>query len=81
MSIAGLVIVDPDGFPLAGPAEPREVRTLVARCRMGDARDKRLRERNDALADRRPELYGALTATGPARRLGQGCRAVAPPHG
>ncbi|MCZ4494482.1 MAG: putative hydrolase [Conexibacter sp.] len=63
--VGGSVIVDPDGFPLAGPAGPHDVTTLVARCRLGDARDKRLGERNDALADRRPELYGPLTATGP----------------
>jgi predicted amidohydrolase len=61
--VGGSVIVDPDGFPLAGPAGADEVATLVARCRLGDARDKRLGERNDALADRRPELYGPLTAT------------------
>jgi predicted amidohydrolase len=61
--VGGSVIVDPDGYPLAGPAGPQSATTLVARCRLGDARDKRLGERNDALADRRPELYGALTAT------------------
>jgi predicted amidohydrolase len=59
--VGGSVIVDPDGFPLAGPAGP-QVTTLIARCRLGDARDKRLGPRNDALADRRPELYGAVTA-------------------
>jgi predicted amidohydrolase len=65
--VGGSVIVDADGFPLAGPAGPQEATTLIARCRLGDARDKRLGERNDVLADRRPELYGALTATaGPA---------------
>jgi predicted amidohydrolase len=60
--VGGSVIVDPDGFPLAGPAGP-PVTTLIARCRLGEARDKRLGARNDALADRRPELYGAVTAS------------------
>ena len=58
--IGGSVIVDPDGWPLAGPAPPGEVVTLIAHCRLADARDKRLSARNDVLADRRPELYGAL---------------------
>lgn len=56
----GSVIVDCDGFPLAGPAQPKRAVTLTARCRLADARDKRLNERNDVLADRRPELYGPL---------------------
>jgi predicted amidohydrolase len=60
----GSVVVDPDGFPLAGPAGPQDVCTLIARCRLGSARDKRLGARNDALADRRPELYGPVTAGG-----------------
>lgn len=56
----GSVIVDIDGFPIAGPAAPDEAVTLIARCRLDDARDKRLNERNDVLADRRPELYDSL---------------------
>ena len=60
--VGASVIVDLDGFPLAGPAAPEEAVTLIARCRLGDARDKRINERNDVLADRRPELYGALAA-------------------
>jgi 5-aminopentanamidase len=62
--IGGSVIVDCDGFPLAGPAHSGEELTLTARCRLADARDKRLNERNDVLADRRPELYGALADSG-----------------
>jgi 5-aminopentanamidase len=58
--IGGSVIVDVDGFPLAGPAASGETVTVVARCSLDDARDKRLNERNDVLADRRPELYGPL---------------------
>jgi len=56
----GSVIVDVDGFPLAGPAGPEETVTLIARCRLDQARNKRLNERNDVLADRRSELYGGL---------------------
>jgi predicted amidohydrolase len=56
----GTVIVDPDGFALAGPAGDEETVTLLARCPLEQARDKRTSERNDALADRRPELYGPV---------------------
>jgi predicted amidohydrolase len=58
--VGGSVILDCDGFPLAGPARPGSRVTLTARCRLADAREKRLNERNDVLADRRPELYGGL---------------------
>lgn len=51
------LIVDCDGFPLAGPAQSGESVTLIASCRLADARDKSLNERNDVFADRRPELY------------------------
>jgi predicted amidohydrolase len=56
----GSVIVDVDGFPIAGPAAPDETVTLIARCELDQARNKRLNERNDVLADRRPELYDNL---------------------
>jgi predicted amidohydrolase len=58
--IGGSVIVDVDGFPVAGPATSGQAVTLLARCRLDDAREKRLNEHNDVLADRRPELYGGL---------------------
>jgi 5-aminopentanamidase len=58
----GSAIVDPDGFPIAGPAGADEVVTLVASCDLSRARDKRLGERNDVLGDRRPELYGRVSA-------------------
>jgi predicted amidohydrolase len=64
--IGGSVIVDPDGFPLAGPADRDDERTLLARCDLAQARDKRLNDRNDVLADRRTELYRALLAGGSA---------------
>jgi predicted amidohydrolase len=58
--IGGSLIVDVDGFPVAGPARAGESVNLLARCSLDQARDKRLNKRNDVLADRRPELYGGL---------------------
>jgi len=67
--VAGTVIVGPDGFPLAGPLRrrrqaPPTIRictdaptAIVAGCALRDARDKRISERNDVFADRRPALY------------------------
>jgi predicted amidohydrolase len=55
--VAGTVIAGPDGYPLAGPACADEPVTLLAVCELARARDKRTSERNDPLADRRPELY------------------------
>jgi predicted amidohydrolase len=57
--VSGSVVVDPDGFPLAGPACVDRSVTLFARCRLDDAREKRTSEHNDVFADRRPELYQA----------------------
>ncbi len=51
------VIVDPDGARLT--ADCAGAGLLCARCALTDARDKSLGERNDVLADRRPELYAA----------------------
>jgi len=59
--VSGTVIVGPDGFPLAGPVcEDRSV-TLMARCRLSDARQKRTSARNDAIDDRRPDLYDPVS--------------------
>lgn len=55
--VGGTVIVGPEGYPLAGPAVADEPVTLLARCILARARAKGTSERNDALADRRPELY------------------------
>jgi predicted amidohydrolase len=62
--VAGSVIVDPDGYPLAGPAgpagpgRPRDgITLLTAACRLGDALDKRVSALSDVHADRRPGLY------------------------
>jgi 5-aminopentanamidase len=55
--VSGTVIVGADGFPLAGPVCADEPTTILARCGLQLARDKRTSERNDVFADRRPELY------------------------
>jgi predicted amidohydrolase len=61
--IGGSVIAGPDGYPLAGPAStlnsPGGARQelLIADCELSAALDKATGPRNDAHADRRPELY------------------------
>lgn len=52
----GSIICDTSGYPLAGPAQGGED-LLVAEVDLAAASDKRLGPYNDALADRRPELY------------------------
>jgi predicted amidohydrolase len=70
--IGGSVIAGLDGERLAGPPEDGGEALLLADLDLGRADDKRVSERNDVLADRRPELYGplvaeaALSARGPA---------------
>jgi 5-aminopentanamidase len=56
--VAGTAIAGPDGWLLAGPPEAPEPALLVADVDLAAARDKSLGPRNDALADRRPALYG-----------------------
>jgi predicted amidohydrolase len=58
--VGGSAIVDPDGWPLAGPVPGDQERTLLAVCDLAAATDKRTSERNDVFADRRPQLYGGL---------------------
>ncbi len=53
-------IVDPDGRILT--ERVRDVGMVSAEIDPVLSRDKRVGERNDVLADRRPELYGALAA-------------------
>jgi 5-aminopentanamidase len=59
----GSLVCDVDGTLLAGPAcargddGPAGPAVLVAEVDLAAARDKRLGAWNDALADRRPELY------------------------
>ena len=55
--VAGTVIVGPDGYPLAGPVCADRPQTVLSRCDLAQARIKRIGERNDVFADRRPELY------------------------
>jgi 5-aminopentanamidase len=59
--VGGSVIIDPDGWPLAGPNPGDNEITIAADCDLASARDKRVSARNDVLADRRPSLYGAVT--------------------
>lgn len=64
--VSGTVIVGPDGFPVAGPVCEDRAVTLLAPCRLGEARNKRISARNDVMEDRRPQLYDAVCGTGPA---------------
>jgi predicted amidohydrolase len=57
--VGGSVIVDADGWPLAGGAGSPDAQVLVAECRLGQAREKAISAHNDVHADRRPELYAA----------------------
>jgi predicted amidohydrolase len=55
--VGGSVIIDPDGWPLAGPEPGDRELTFAADCDLALAADKKNSERNDVLADRRPDLY------------------------
>jgi predicted amidohydrolase len=55
--VGGSVVADERGWPLAGPPERAEPALLLADLDLSRARAKALSPRNDALADRRPELY------------------------
>ena len=61
--VGGSVIVDADGWPLAGGAPNTGPSTIIAECRLADALDKAISPNNNVHADRRPELYGRLTQT------------------
>jgi 5-aminopentanamidase len=61
--VGGSVIVDADGWPLAGGASTAGPLTVIAECRLADALDKSISPNNNVHADRRPELYGRLTQT------------------
>jgi 5-aminopentanamidase len=56
--VGGSVIAGVDGYPLDGPVCADEPRVLVADCDLRLAREKANGPRNNALGDRRPELYG-----------------------
>ena len=62
--VGGTVIVDPDGWPLAGGAASDRPATLLAECELGRAMDKAVSPNNDVHGDRRPELYGRVAASG-----------------
>ena len=59
--VAGSVIVDADGWPLAEATMTAGPITITAECRLGDALSKATGPANDVHADRRPELYRRIT--------------------
>jgi 5-aminopentanamidase len=62
--VGGSVIIDADGWPLAGPHPGDHEITITADCDLASAADKRISDRNDVMADRRPALYGGVTRGG-----------------
>jgi 5-aminopentanamidase len=54
------VIVDADGWPLAGGGAGAGETMIMAGCRLGDALSKSVSPLSDVHADRRPELYGPI---------------------
>jgi len=58
--VGGSVIVDADGWPLAGGEASADAMTLTSGCRLGEAADKGIGGLSDTHADRRPELYGSI---------------------
>jgi len=58
--VGGSVIVDADGWPLAGGSASTLPATLLAECDLDAALDKAASPNNDVLGDRRPELYERL---------------------
>jgi 5-aminopentanamidase len=63
--VAGSVIVDPDGWPLAEAPRGAGPVTITAECRLASALDKATGPRNSVHADRRPGLYGRVTQQDP----------------
>jgi predicted amidohydrolase len=55
--VGGSVVCDEWGWVLAGPPEGSGPGLVVADCDLARARAKAWNERNDALGDRRPEVY------------------------
>jgi 5-aminopentanamidase len=60
--VGGTVIVDPDGWPLAGGAASDQPATVMAECKLSQALDKAVGPNNDVHSDRRPELYRRICA-------------------
>ncbi len=58
------LIVNHEGWPIAGPAGKAETTILTARVNLADARRKRrLNDFNQLLRDRRTDLYGEMLGT------------------
>jgi predicted amidohydrolase len=55
--VGGSVIVDCNGYPLAGPLGCKSDSIICATLDLSEARDKWISERNHVHEDRRPELY------------------------
>jgi 5-aminopentanamidase len=55
--VGGSVIVDADGWPLAGGSATAQPATLLAECDLAAALNKEVSPNNDVLRDRRPGLY------------------------
>lgn len=58
--VGGSVIVDPNGWPLAGGAASTQPGHILARCALAEADDKGVGGLSDIHADRRPELYAGV---------------------
>lgn len=56
--VGGSVIVDADGWPLAGTSETT---TTIAECRISEALTKNIGQHSNIHTDRRPNLYDRLT--------------------
>jgi 5-aminopentanamidase len=67
--VGGSVIIDPDGWPLAGPADDG-AGIIMAACHLETATDKAISEHNDVLGDRRPALYRRLFEESPKAHEG-----------
>ena len=55
--VQGSVIVDADGYPLAGPTELAGEQLLLATMNLKEAHNKHISKLNDLHGDRRPQLY------------------------
>jgi 5-aminopentanamidase len=62
-------IVDPDGWPAAGPVAGYGEGILYADCDLSRSRDKAWGERNDVIGDLRPELYPSPRAASDPSRI------------
>ena len=63
--VAGSVIVDPDGWPLAEAPRGAGPVTITAECQLASALNKATGPRNNVHADRRPGLYERVTQPDP----------------